>query len=276
MSLKTESQKQHWVTPSLLFPKVQACSPPTSRDVLLQRAVRRGAGWMLSPFLMILAYDFFVAAFCMVLFSCGTMSVQVLHHALQKKGMEREGVVKIWCLNWFGSLLPGLRSECSHEQPGWLHVMSSCGTFRAALQLQKDVSGVPCWAELGCLLTGCLPVNIGLEENGKKPSCYWKQKLLATEVWMFQGLLFPCSEYLQTGLQGHGGKVALSSLCTWHGNRYGLEMGQGEGAGWVAPQLPGRQAWLRHPTRGCFLLRTTVLVPIPMLFRGYPSCPQPP
>lgn len=48
---------------------------------------------------MILAYDFFVAAFCMVLFSCGTMSVQVLHHALQKKGMEREGVVKIWCLN---------------------------------------------------------------------------------------------------------------------------------------------------------------------------------
>lgn len=33
-------------------------TPPTSRDVLLQRAVRRGAGWMLSPFLMILAYVF--------------------------------------------------------------------------------------------------------------------------------------------------------------------------------------------------------------------------
>lgn len=30
-------------------------TPPTSRDVLLQRAVRRGAGWMLSPFLMFLA-----------------------------------------------------------------------------------------------------------------------------------------------------------------------------------------------------------------------------
>lgn len=38
------------------------------------------------------------------------------------------------------------------------------------------------------------------------------------------------SEYLQTGLQGHGTKVALSNSCTW--NRDGLGMGQGEGADW--------------------------------------------
>lgn len=122
MSLKTESQKQHWVTPSLLFPKAQATfpTPPTSRDVLLHRALRRGEGCLLSPFLMILAHGVILAAFCMVLFSCGTMSMQVLHPALQKEGIESDGVVKIWCSNWFGSCLPELRSACVSSLAGWV------------------------------------------------------------------------------------------------------------------------------------------------------------
>lgn len=33
--------------------------------------------------------------------------------------------------------------ECSYEQPVWLHGMNTCGTVRATLQIQKDVSGVP-------------------------------------------------------------------------------------------------------------------------------------
>ena len=116
-------------------------TPPTSRDVLLQRAMRRGAGWMLSPFPMILAY-----AFC----SC------ILHGSFQlwynvcagapsyiaegREGKGRGCKDLVFKLIW---LIFAWIEECSYEQPGWLDVMSSCGTFRAALQLQKDVSGVP-------------------------------------------------------------------------------------------------------------------------------------
>lgn len=50
---------------------------------------------------------------------------------------------------------------------------------------------VPRWAELGCLLTGCLPVNIGLEENGKKPSCYLKAKVVSHRSLNVSGTSFP-------------------------------------------------------------------------------------
>ena len=85
---------------------------------------------------------FFVAAFCMVLFSCGTMSVQVLpsYIAEGREGKGRGCKDLVFKLIW---LIFAWIEECSYEQPGWLDVMSSCGTFRAALQLQKDVSGVP-------------------------------------------------------------------------------------------------------------------------------------
>lgn len=62
----------------------------------------------------------FLAAFYMVLFSCGTASMQVPHPALHKEGIESDGVVKIWCLNWFGSCLPGLRSPCMSSLAGWV------------------------------------------------------------------------------------------------------------------------------------------------------------
>lgn len=166
MSLKIQSQKQHWITPSLFFPKAWACSPPTSRDVLLQKGVRRDVDWVLSPFLVILAY---VSCSC-ILYG----SLQLWHNACAcapscteggrdgKKRSCKDLVFKLICLifAWI--------EECLYEQPGWLDIASSCGTCRAVLQLQKDVSAVPHWAELSCLLPGCPRINTGLGENGKK------------------------------------------------------------------------------------------------------------
>lgn len=164
----------------------------------------------------------------MVLFSCSTASIQVLHPAPQEEGIESDGVVKIWCSNWFGSCLPGLRTPCMSSLAGcvcyeqlWYiqgHVTSSEGCFWSASLSRTG------------LFADCLPLDVHREKIWKKPSRHWKQKLLSTEVSMFCGLFFFHSEYLQTGSQGHGAKIALSNSWMW--NRDGLGMGQGEGANW--------------------------------------------
>lgn len=140
MSLKTESQKQHWVTPSLLFPKAQAMFP-THIQGLLHTQLWEGCRLLAEPssghpciwgFFSCILHGSFQP---WVLFSCGTASMQDLHSALHREGTESDGVVKIWSSNWFGSWLPGLRSPCTSS--GWLGVMSSCGAFRATPHLQK-------------------------------------------------------------------------------------------------------------------------------------------
>lgn len=215
-------------------------TPPTSRAVLLQGAGTRGASWV--PFLIDL-YVGFVAAHCMVPLSWGA-SMQVLPCALRRWQMERE-VVKTCCLGWFGSFLLGLRS--AHEQPCGLDVRSSSGTLRAALQLWEEVSGVPCWVEPGCLLTCCLHVNMGLQENWKRPSCHWKHEAVSYRLLniLQKSECFLSLRVFTKWITGRQWKSHFNCSYIWHGNTRGLEMVQKQWAGvQLVPEetLPGDAA----------------------------------
>lgn len=83
----------------LARPQITSMFPTHIQRCIAAKSCEKGCGLDAEPILDDPCMSIFVAAFCMVLSSCGTMSVQVLHHALQKKGLKREGIVKIWCLN---------------------------------------------------------------------------------------------------------------------------------------------------------------------------------
>lgn len=160
----------------------------------------------------------------MVLCSCGTTSVQVFQHTLQRVWMEREWVVKMSCLNLLGPGLPGLESVHMSSQPSW--------TFWAAVvHSGLRYSFGRMFLSVSLSRTGLFANWWPSHKNGLRRKLNATFMSLKAKVVSHRNLN-ALRRTFTNWVTGSWWKITLSSSCTWHWNWYGLAMGAG--AGWVA------------------------------------------